>query len=177
MKLLPSANESPDSNRGGGQKQKIMKKLIALIILTVITVTGCSSTKGTASSLQKESEGLVFEYTAMTRGTYKNVVVTPYQITTSQDADKKNSVTKQLVAEEWKKLYEAYKSIKDVKTIGDIQAPTKKHQYDGALAASLTIKMANQVYSSPTFDHGNPPAEIKALTDEIVTLSDLNKTK
>jgi len=154
-----------------------MKKILSLIALTavIVVITSCSSAKNTSSALQKESEGLLFEYTAITRGSYKSVVVTPTQITTAKNRDKQDSVTKKLTADEWKAVYDYYKAIKDVNTIRDLEAPSKKHQYDGALAATLTINVADQVYNSSTFDHGNPPAEIKPLVDKIIALSDLDK--
>lgn len=155
-----------------------MKKIIPILFLALAIVTGCSSVKdkttAAAPSLQKESENITFEYTALTRGAYKKVIVTSYDIVTIKDHDKKDVVTKKLTAEEWKTLSNAYKAIPNVAGINEIAVPSQKHQFDGALAAILTITVADQVYQSSTFDHGNPPAEIKPLVDGIIKLSGLN---
>jgi hypothetical protein len=159
-----------------------MKKIIPILFLALTLVTGCSSAKkdtlatssASSASLQKESENITFEYTALTRGAYKKVVVTSYDIITIKDRDNKDVASKKLTAEEWKTLSDAYKGIKDLNALSSIEAPSVKHQYDGALAAMLTITIGEQVYQTTTFDHGNPPAEIKPLVDDIIKLSALN---
>ena len=153
-----------------------MKKIIPILFLALSIVTGCTSAKDkiSAASLQKENENILFEYTAITRGASKKVVVSSYDIVTIKDQDKTHAVSKKLTAEEWKKLSDAYKGIKNVSSINTIEVPSVKHQFDGALAAILTITVGDEVYQTPTFDHGNPPAEVKELVDGIIKLSDLN---
>lgn len=154
-----------------------MKKIIPILFLALAIVTGCSSAKKSKEpevSLQKQTENILFEYTALTRGAYKKVVLSSYDIVTVKDRDKTDAVSKKITAEEWKTIYNAYKSIKDPGTLSNLEAPSVKHQYDGALAAMLTITVDDVVYQTSTFDHGNPPAEIKALVDGIIKLSALN---
>jgi hypothetical protein len=150
-----------------------MKKILSLLIITVLITAGCSATR--QSELQKKSAGIAFEYEATTRGAYKKVIVSPDSITTVKDRDMKNVVARKLKAKEWKQLVEAYDLIKNVPAMGDLKAPSNKSNYDGAMMANLKIIVAGQQNTSSTFDHGNPPAEIKALTDKIIELSDLNK--
>lgn len=149
-----------------------MKKILSLLIITVLVATGCSATR--QSELQKKSAGLAFEYEATTRGAYKKVIVTPDSITTVKDRDMKDVVARKLKPKEWKQLAAAYDQIKSVTAIGDLKAPSNKSTYDGAMMANLKIIVAGQQNTSSTFDHGNPPAEIKALTDKIIELSALN---
>ena len=149
-----------------------MKKLLSLLIITVLVATGCSATR--QSELQKKSAGIAFEYEANTRGAYKKVIVTPDSITTIKDRDMKDVVARKLKAKEWKQLAAAYDSIKNVPGISDLKAPSNKSSYDGAMIANLKIIVAGQESTSSSFDHGNPPAEIKGLTNKIIELSDLN---
>lgn len=153
-----------------------MKKIIPLLFLALAVITSCSSAKDKKQqvSLQKENENILFEYTALTRGAYKKAVVTSYDIVTIKDREKKDVVSKKLTAQEWKILSDAYKGINNITGISELAVPSQKHQYDGALAAMLTITVGEQVYQSSTFDHGNPPEELKPLVDAIIKLSGLN---
>jgi hypothetical protein len=150
-----------------------MKKIFSLLIIAVLIAAGCSATR--QSELQKKSAGIAFEYEAMTRGAYKKVIVTPDSITTVKDRDMKDVVARKLKANEWKQLVAAYDQIKSVTAIGDLKAPSDKRAYDGAMIGTLKIIVAGQQNTSSSFDHGNPPVEIKALTDKIIELSALNK--
>jgi len=150
-----------------------MKKILSLLVIAVLIAAGCSATR--QSELQKKSAGIAFEYEAMTRGAYKKVIVTPDSITTVKDRDMKDVVVRKLKANEWKQLVAAYDQIKSVTAISDLKAPSDKRAYDGAMIGSLKIIVAGQQNTSSSFDHGNPPAEIKALTDKIIELSALNK--
>lgn len=155
-----------------------MKKIIPILLIVLAVVAGCSSAKKTKEPeipLQKQTENIVLEYTAMTRGAYKRIVVSSYDIVTIKSRDDKDAVSRKLTAEEWKTLHEAYKTIKDPGNLSAIEAPSVKHQYDGALAAILAITVDDVVYQTPGFDHGNPPAEVKPLVDAIIKFSGLNE--
>ncbi|RZJ52774.1 MAG: hypothetical protein EOO45_31650 [Flavobacterium sp.] len=121
------------------------------------------------------NENVSFEYSALTRGSFKKVMVSSTEIATANGRDKADMTTKKTTPQEWKKVYDAYKAVKNPQGIGELEAPTKKHQYDGALAATLTIKTADGEYSTMSFDHGTPPAEIKGLVESIIAVSNLNK--
>lgn len=156
-----------------------MKKILSVLILTVAVIAGCSSSKKTAGApAEKKGKGLEFEYTAITRGSYKKINATQAGVTFTKDRDAKPE-TVAISAADWNSMVDFYENNiakKGVK-IEDIAVPSKKHQFDGALAATLTIKVADQVYTTPTFDHGNPPAEVKGLVDEMVKLAGLETKK
>ncbi|MXN91429.1 hypothetical protein GR160_09325 [Flavobacterium sp. Sd200] len=155
-----------------------MKKIILILLVLLAVMAGCTSTKKAKEpevSLQKQTENVLFEYTALTRGAYKKVIVSSYNIVTIKDRDNKDAVSRKLTADEWKTLYDAYKTIKDPGTLSSIEAPSVKHQYDGALVAMVTITVDDVIYQTNTFDHGNPPAEVKPLVDAIIKFSGLNE--
>ncbi|MBT8260829.1 MAG: META domain-containing protein [Flavobacteriaceae bacterium] len=56
--------------------------------------------------------------------------------------------------------------------IGKLEAPSKAHQYDGAPGATLIINYKGETYSTNTFDHGNPPEELKELINFILSLTE-----
>lgn len=152
-----------------------MKKNIFLIVLTVLIATACSTTtKTTGNTALKEGAGVSFEYTAMTRGAYKKVIVKQDSVITIKDRAMKEVSTKKLSSANWNELVTLLKNV-DKAGLQTLTPPSTKHQFDGALAAHLQIIDNGTTYQTSTFDHGTPPAQIKELTDKIVALSDLKE--
>jgi hypothetical protein len=150
-----------------------MKKL-AVVLFTIIAAAGCSSTKN--APLAKNADLVSFEYEAITRGAYKKVTVDQDSIMTIKDRDMKEVITRQLSKADWESLVEALDKV-NLETIENLVPPSTKSHADAALAANLKVIKKDRTYSSNSFDHGNPPAEIKELVDRIIQMSDLPKTK
>lgn len=151
-----------------------MKK-IALVLLTVIFAVGCSSTKTAQNSntnTKSASNGLSFEYEALTRGSYKKVVVTKDSIITIKDREMKDVVSKAISKGDWDKLAAASEKV-NLDGLHELKAPSNKNHADAALAANLKVIKGDKTYNSSTFDHGNPPAEIAPLVNKIIAMSDL----
>lgn len=156
-----------------------MKKL-GLLLLTIIFTVGCSSTKTAvakdAVKQEKNTDKLSFEYEAMTRGAYRKVVITKDSTVTIHDHEMKNVTTKPTKKADWDILNAAYNKIRDKRlNLDELKAPSNKSFSDGAMAANLKIIVSDQIFATPTFDHGNPPAEIAVLVGKIVSMSDLSK--
>ena len=56
----------------------------------------------------------------------------------------------------------------DVAAIEDLQAPSNRHQFDGAMVTSLAIKSEGKTHRSATFDDDNPPEELKELINYLL---------
>jgi hypothetical protein len=156
-----------------------MKKVLSILILTVTVAIGCSSSKKTAeASTDRKGQGLQFEYTALTRGSYKKVIATPEGLTVTNGRDAQPQ-TVAISTADWNNMVDYYQKNIEKKLSGlqDLEAPSKKHQYDGALAATFTVTVGDQLFRTPSFDHGNPPAQIKGLVDEMVRLAGLETKK
>jgi len=151
-----------------------MKKILSLIVLTVVVATSCTTAK--QSALKEADNNVVFTYTALTRGSNNKVVVKQGSIETTQSRLEGQPITEKLSDTDWKAVKEAYGKItvKD-EELATIVPPSKKHQFDGALIANLEVTHGDKIYSTSSFDHGNPPAEVKALVDKIIALSDMDK--
>lgn len=148
-----------------------MKKYLAVVVIMVMAVVGCSSSK---SNVQN-SDITQFEYRAYTRGSNKEVTVTCEKIEVKEIRLGKNiEATYPLSKDNWNKLVEMAQKIK-LDKMETLEAPSKKHQFDGAMAANLTITASSTTYQSITFDDGNPPGEIKGLVDEIIGISGVGK--
>lgn len=150
-----------------------MKK-IALLLVTIILAAGCGAKK--TSAPEKNADVVSFEYEAMTRGNYKKVIVTQDSIITIKDYKMEDVVKNTTTTAEWNTLMDALAKV-DLEGMETITPPSKKHQFDGALAAYLKVIKSGETYRSATFDHGNPPAELKTIVDKIVAISDMPKRK
>lgn len=141
-----------------------MKKIIA-IVLVLAACIGCAS----QSSLKKQEDKITVEYKAMTRGRSVESTVTKVTISGNSKGRVENEVNKSTPSKEWDSMLAELEKI-DLDKLMEIQPPSKKHQYDGAMAASVTVTVGDKSYRSATFDHGNPPAEIAALVNKLIKL-------
>lgn len=146
-----------------------MKKILPLFLLTLVMAVGCSTV---SKAVKKDSEQISFEYVAMTRGAYKKVIVKQDTVITVQDREMKSVMTKGLKNGDWNKLLAALDKV-DAENISELKAPSNKNHVDAALAATLKIIRKDKTYESSTFDHGNPPAELREIVSTIIAVSDL----
>ncbi|WP_146185856.1 hypothetical protein [Flavobacterium album] len=145
-----------------------MKKTLSILILTVAVAIGCSSAKST-SKLSKAKD-LSFEYSATTRGSSVNYVVTRDSIIQKENSRGEITTYKKPVDEnDWNDLLTATEKV-DLEKLSTIEPPSKKHQFDGAMGATLKITVNGKTYQTQTFDHGNPPEAIKAIIDNITVI-------
>jgi hypothetical protein len=145
-----------------------MRKLTMLSLLILVAITGC------ASALQKQSENITVTYEAITRGSNMKITAKQGSVEANSSRAEKTSVTKTISSEQWKELVDEVGKI-NLDKINRLKAPSDKRFYDGAMIASLTVQLKDTTYRSSSFDHGNPPAEIKALVDKVISLSGLDK--
>lgn len=144
-----------------------MKKFAAIVLLALFAV-GC------ASALKKESDKISFEYEAITRGSYKKVIVKQDTVITIKDRDLKDVVTAGLKNGEWNSLLKSLEGV-NLEGLNEIKAPSVKHQVDAAPIANLKVIRGDKTYQSKSFDHGNPPQEIKDVVNKIIAASDFKK--
>lgn len=153
-----------------------MKKTLSILILTAIVAVGCCSAKktaeGSSASTEKKGQDLEFDYTALTRGSFKKITATQAGLTFTDGRGAKPQ-TVAISTKDWNSMVNFYEKNlqKNLDGLKDIEVPSKKHQYDGALAATLTIRAGKTYYATPTFDHGTPPAEVKGLVNEMIKLA------
>ena len=139
-----------------------MKFLI--ILLSLISVDpSCSQSK-------KNQDTISIEYSAHSRGTYKHIIVNKKQIS-FENRRGESPIIKTCNEAHWDALLKALKPV-DIENIPNLKAPSEKRFYDGAAIANLTIIYNGKTYTTPSFDHGNPPNEIAELVKEMVSISE-----
>lgn len=144
-----------------------MKKIFPLVAVLVLVLVSCAA-KHKAGN---KAELVSVAYKAMTRGTQKEILITDKNYTDitmrrGEQVEGKGSVS----AAQWKAIV-AETSKLDYSRLNSMNVPSAKHQFDGALAANLIITTADSTYQSVTFDHGNPPAELKPLLEAMAAVT------
>ncbi len=135
-----------------------MKKLTILCVLLCC----CSPVKSTA----QQEVYTEISYKAETRGSAFEIVVNQ-KTALIQTLSSKDSL--ELTAKQKLRLNSLISSV-NTSSLALLKAPSEKRYSDGALSASLRIVIDGTTYISSSFDHGNPPAEIKDL---VTTLTEL----
>lgn len=139
---------------------------------------GCKSKQpaGTDSKAETPSREIVLEYEAMTRGHYRKVVITKTETVTAESREAGGELKMATAAADWKTLLGLVDGI-DLAKVETLRAPSNKNHVDAALAATLKITKGNKVYQSTVFDHGNPPAQLKALIEKMIAIAKFSDKK
>ena len=130
----------------------LLMKNISVVFLTLLTSCAVQKTTDDISEVA---------YSAMTRGRSEQITIIKNKL-----IHKTSQSTKEVVLsnDNRKALLSVISKIKLTK-INKLKATSGKRLYDGAMAASFSIKKKETTYTSSTFDHDNPPIELKALYD------------
>lgn len=123
-----------------------------------------------AAKIQDQQEEYTIEYTASSRGFFKEIKIN------SSSISLKNSRTAELETktcskEVWDDILEKLKNVK-IENISKLEAPTTKRFADAAPAASIKIVHNDSIYQSAEFDHGYPPKELELLCSKILELAE-----
>ncbi|WP_298238697.1 META domain-containing protein [uncultured Algibacter sp.] len=122
------------------------------------------------SAIKETQIILNFEYTASSRGYYKNIKINKKQILVS---NKRGNEPKSNVCSKsnYNKLIEFAKKI-EINNLPNLEPPSKNHQFDGAPLARLNITYNGDTYETQSFDHGNPHITIASLVKEILSIAE-----
>jgi len=142
-------------------------KALSMIFLLFVSTNGCSQDTETVKN-KEGANNLVVEYEAASRGFFQKVKVTKDSIFVANDRNSIHSVPS--TTSQWDKITSMLSNV-EIEKIGTLTPPTERRAVDAAAHAVLRIKTGDTVYTSPTFDHGNPPVEIESLVKAILTLS------
>ena len=154
------------------------------IILITIFLNACGATKNMQSDLAENStetstmsktnqtENMIFEYTAITRGSYTMVKANKDTITYQLSRASKEE-TKDCTKQNWYTLTNLASNV-DITKIDQLEAPSKAHQYDGAAIANLNVTVGDKTYRTQSFDAGNPPKEIAEIVNYLLSLTPKN---
>lgn len=138
-----------------------MKKSVIIFLVLIV---------GQLVFSQEKINEFAFEYEAISRGFYQKIKVNKGTLFFSEDRTVKKSSPLKLNDKQWKKILKLVDEIK-LKNLSTLKAPSEKRKFDGAAHAKLKVLYKDDLYESSSFDHGNPPIEIKDLVEYIIKLS------
>lgn len=119
----------------------------------------------------QELEIIQIEYKASSRGTFMQINIDKNFIKKSTDRTLKHIDSKKCSKTDWDMIMSLIKDIR-LDHIGDLKMSSNKRHTDAALHAQLKVISRDSIYTSASFDHGNPPKEIKLLVNTILSLSE-----
>ncbi|MCF4100509.1 hypothetical protein L1I30_02405 [Gillisia sp. M10.2A] len=140
-------------------------KYIFLTLFTTMSILACSSLKN------EQVNDYVITYNAYSRGFSSTYIIDKNQITVKNGRDDDQVKSSVISSAERKKLDLILKSI-NLSQLNDYQPPSEERTRDAAPHADLSIQFKGKTYTSQTFDHGNPPLQIEALTKTIIRLAE-----
>ena len=132
-------------------------KIVSLLLLVICIGTGCSSQKKT------DMTGTQIEYTAMSRGLYKRIVVQDQKVSVTNGRDTE-AIVSEIDNAKWNKIVSEFEKI-NLDSLSALKAPTEKRFYDGAAIGNLKIIQNPKTYETTGFDNGFPPKEIEKLVN------------
>lgn len=132
-------------------------RILSLLLLVMVIGTGCSSQKKT------DMTSIVIEYSAMSRGYFKKIVVQNQSVSVTNGRDAQ-TVENKIDEAKWKQIVAEFEKI-NLESIPALKAPTEKRFYDGAAIGNLKITHNQKTYETQGFDNGFPPKEIEKLVN------------
>ena len=136
-------------------------KLFTMILLSVFLSKSCESQN------KNDLKKAVLEYTANTRGFYQKITIQNQMVSVSKDrSGNEKLVPTKISDQDWNELVGYFEKI-ELESLATLKAPTEKRFHDGAAIGNLKISFKNKEYKTPSFDHGNPPENIKKLVSKI----------
>lgn len=136
-------------------------RLLSLLLLTIFIGTSCSSQK------TSDMTSTQMEYSAMSRGLYKKIVVQNKTVSVTNGRNTE-AVESKIDDAKWKQIVAEFSKI-NLESIPTLKGPTEKRFYDGAAIGNLKITQNQKIYETPGFDNGYPPKEIEKLVNLLIS--------
>ncbi|WP_340201303.1 hypothetical protein [Ascidiimonas sp. W6] len=133
---------------------------LLLLILTLASIKSCAQTSDA-----------VITYNASTRGFYYNVIVNKSGMIVQKTRGAEKGQELKMTEAQWKEITEILEKI-DLSQMESLKSDTTKSQVDAAAMATLEVKLDKDNIHTASFDHGNPPKELEALVNAILSLSE-----
>ena len=115
-----------------------------------------------------QDQNMIISYSAFTRGTNKKITVSKSEIIVENSSAKTPKIKLPCSAEDWEHISTLISKI-DTKNLMNLKPPSTKSYSDAGLAANLKISIADKMYATQDFDHGNPPKEIAPLVNKLLS--------
>ena len=137
------------------------KELVPLLVFVAVLAT----TAPGSVALEKSFTGLTYSTVSMRSSQTITILDSIYR----RYSNGEKVVGKRLAKSELSMLSQLVGRI-DLSKLNDLEIPSKRHRFDGAMLAVIEIQIGQKVYVSVPFDHDNPPSELKPLADTLSSM-------
>ncbi|MGS2725850.1 hypothetical protein ACU8DI_04525 [Psychroserpens sp. BH13MA-6] len=151
-------------------------KLIICVILMLITTKECDKTQkdmvNNASQEMADRQSQEIDkitYQAATRGFFLKIWVEGDTLSYTNDYNLQDVKTHKISEEQRTALNEKTSQF-DMTKLSELKSPSESHQFDGAAIATFEATKGDETYKTNAFDHQNPPKEIKALVEKLLSM-------
>lgn len=137
-------------------------------IFTFILSCGTSKDAGNNQllSLEMETSGMG----GMQQFTASNAKMVEKSVNRSESSQQvTKTVSKSDLSRHWNKISGLVSDL-DINNFENLESPSQDRLFDGARATVITLHFKDKTVTSAAFDEGNPPAELKALYDYLVSV-------
>jgi hypothetical protein len=143
-----------------------MIKTKLAFIFWFLTLGGLSVQCQTSNNIKK------IEYTTLTRGYQKHVVISADSVKVSVEGRNEDRQNKRALSKtEWNSVMGALKDVA-ISSIPSLPSPTMKRAYDGALHSTLTLTTRDQTEFGHSFDDENPDPKLMPLMRAVIKIAD-----
>ncbi|MFD1002018.1 hypothetical protein ACFQ21_22020 [Ohtaekwangia kribbensis] len=113
------------------------------------------------------------EYTTLTRGYQKHIIISPDSLTITVEGREENkSTARALSKDEWRRLMDCLKKVK-LSEIPELKSPTMKRTYDGARHSTLTLITNETTSVTHSFDNEDANEKLLPLMKAILKIEGL----
>ena len=140
-------------------------KYLMMAVLSLAVLKGCSQKDRNIMDITE------ITYTASTRGYFYQVKVMPTMMQVRMDRRSEDGQIYPIEIEDWDALLSLIEAI-ELKKLDDIEPSTSWQEVDRAPMAGLVVETIEKKFESPSFDHGNPPEEIRPLVEALLELAE-----
>lgn len=145
-------------------------KIVFGILLILVYSNNCQQKHSHVSNFAQDD--ILINYEASTRGFYEKIWITKDSISFSNDRSLKDVSITTCKKSDWDELIVLLNKT-DIKTLPQLESPTKMHQFDGAAMATFSVKMNDETFETNIFDHGHPPKTISALVNKVLSMKEM----
>ena len=136
------------------------------LVLLLVCIALLLSAKATGSAkLHNSFTGLTYSTVSMRSSQTITILDGIYR----RYSNGEKVVGHRLAKSELSMLYQLVGSI-DLSKINDLEVPSRRHRFDGAMLAVIEVQIGKKVYVSVPFDHDNPPSQLKPLADQLSSM-------
>lgn len=123
------------------------------------------------NKVSRGNSGIGVTYQITSRGIFEYIHISESTIYYSTDRGLKSVHNYSNNKDDWAEINTLIEAI-DLESLRKLEAPSNNRATDTVAEATLTIKMGDVLHISPAFDHGNPPEDIKALVNKVLSIKE-----